>query len=128
MFPRILLEQQQQELQQQRDREARLEEMLAAMQIRPAAACSAASPPPALVATPTSVAASVDFLPVRYHAGTSLRPLSFHFCTGLHARLSDQGDASVAYRLNDEFAQGYVFAASPVRLGERIVIQVRSRN
>ncbi len=54
--------------------------------------------------------------------GPSLRPLTFHFCTGRHVRLNS--DSTVASRLDEEFAQGYVFTASPITPGERLIVRV----
>ena len=57
-----------------------------------------------------------------HNRSNTFRPMSFHFCTGKNATLNES--SMVAARNPEEFAQGYVFSAAPVVVGERIVIQV----
>lgn len=63
-----------------------------------------------------------NYQPLIFHRESSFRPQSFHFCTGKNAILNES--SQVASRNDDEFAQGYVFTAAPIRPGERIVLQV----
>ncbi len=81
----------------------------------PGPAPSQAPPPPD--SSPGEATAGL-----RFNGGVPFRPLSFHFCTGKNALLNSTSD--VAWRHEEEFAQGYVFTAAPIRLDERMVLQV----
>jgi protein neuralized len=72
-------------------------------------------PPPALPSTQ-------NFLPLRHNLHAAFRPLCFHFCAGNHVQLSES--SMVATRHEEEFAHGYTFTAAPIRVGERIVVQI----
>ena len=99
--------------------------MPAASVVLPPHAAPAPPPPPAVAPAPSTVpplASSADSGGLRYNRGVPFRPLSFHFCSGKNARLN--GSSDVAWRHEEEFAQGYVFTAAPIRLGERMVVQV----
>ncbi|XP_014255478.1 protein neuralized isoform X2 [Cimex lectularius] len=61
--------------------------------------------------------------PLRYqNPSTKFSPLPFHRTRGKNIRLSN--DRCIATRYATEFAQGYVFTARPIQLGEKIVVQV----
>lgn len=60
---------------------------------------------------------------VRHNRESEFRPMTFHGNVGRNANLNPQ--CTVAWRHDEEFAQGYVFSAEPVRFGERIVVQVQ---
>ncbi|XP_055375072.1 protein neuralized isoform X2 [Condylostylus longicornis] len=60
--------------------------------------------------------------PVRYNASGRLIPVSFHNTKGRNVRLSQ--DRFVASRTQADFCQGYVFTARPLRIGEKIIIQI----
>lgn len=53
---------------------------------------------------------------------TGLIPVPFHRTKGRNVMLSS--DRFVATRADSEFCQGYVFTARPVRIGEKIIVQV----
>lgn len=53
---------------------------------------------------------------------TGLIPIPFHRTKGRNVMLSS--DRFVATRADSEFCQGYVFTARPVRIGEKIIVQV----
>ena len=64
-----------------------------------------------------------DDLPsLRHSRGVTFRQMSFHSNVGRHIQLEQS--ATIARRNEEEFAQGYVFSALPVKFGERIVVQV----
>jgi len=67
---------------------------------------------------------SVHESPPPSPTATSLIPLPFHKTRGKNIRLSN--DRTVASRSDSEFCHGYVFTARPIRLDEKIVIQVLS--
>ena len=71
---------------------------------------------------PPAPPSTENFLPLRHNLHAAFRPLCFHFCTGRYVSLSES--SMVASRHADEFAQGYVFTAAPIRVGERIVVQI----
>ncbi len=82
-------------------------------------------PPPAPVVAPVPQVpnpASINPDELQYNRGVPFRRLHFHFCKGKNARLNGSND--VAWRDDSEFSQGYVFAAAPITLGERMVVQV----
>ena len=60
--------------------------------------------------------------PLRYHRGLPWVSRSLHLTSGLNVRL-DRG-RRLAWRLEDEYSNGYVFTARPVTVGERLVIQI----
>lgn len=60
--------------------------------------------------------------PLRYHRDLPFSSRSLHPTSGLNVRL-DRG-RRLAWRLEDEYSNGYVFTARPVTVGERIVIQI----
>ncbi|XP_018902140.1 protein neuralized isoform X2 [Bemisia tabaci] len=61
--------------------------------------------------------------PLRYQDTTNqFHPFPFHKTKGRNVHLSP--DSLVATRCDTEFCQGYVFTARPLRLGEKIVIQI----
>eukprot|EP00095_Tigriopus_kingsejongensis_P000730 maker-scaffold1526_size37455-snap-gene-0.12 protein:Tk00730 transcript:maker-scaffold1526_size37455-snap-gene-0.12-mRNA-1 annotation:"GK11419" len=68
--------------------------------------------------------ATNNYRPLLFNREISFHPQCFHFCTGKTARLNES--SMVAHRAEDEFAQGYVFTAAPIQIGERTVIQVLS--
>lgn len=53
---------------------------------------------------------------------TSLTPVPFHRTRGRNVLLSQ--DKLIATRVETEFCQGYVFAARPIRIGEKLIVQV----
>ena len=80
---------------------------------------------------PTNSDSGGGFPALKYNRGIPFRQRHFHFCTGKNAKLAGTGSngpdgGDVAFRSEEEFAQGYVFTALPIRLGERIVVQVLS--
>lgn len=83
-------------------------------------------PPPPVAAAgavpPTSHQVNPNFRPLKYNQHVAFRPLAFHHSTGKNVKLNE--NSMVAYRTEEEFSQGYVFSAHPVKLGERIVVQV----
>lgn len=62
----------------------------------------------------------------RSRSVTSLRqaltPILFHRTRGQSVHLSE--DKFIATRIDSDYTQGYMFTAQPIRIGERIVIQV----
>lgn len=62
----------------------------------------------------------------RSRSGTSLRtaltPVPFHRTRGRNVHLSQ--DKLIATRVETEFCQGYVFTARPIRIGEKLIVQV----
>ena len=61
--------------------------------------------------------------------GFQCRPLKFHIKCGRHAQVIENEDIEdedrkVAFRHADEFSKGYVFLEDPIKLDERIVLQV----
>ncbi|XP_014669137.1 PREDICTED: protein neuralized-like, partial [Priapulus caudatus] len=65
---------------------------------------------------------SVPLPPVVHHNYAHLQPVSLHVTHGFNVQVSPS--RTIASRLDDEFCNAYVFVSRPVRLGERIVIQV----
>ncbi|XP_040152174.1 protein neuralized isoform X2 [Anopheles arabiensis] len=60
---------------------------------------------------------------VRYHSpAPGLLPLPFHPVRGRNIKFS--ADRYVATRADTEFCQGYVFSPRPVKIGERLIIQI----
>lgn len=53
---------------------------------------------------------------------TSLAPVPFHRTRGRNVHLSQ--DKLIATRVETEFCQGYVFTARPIRIGEKLIVQV----
>lgn len=53
---------------------------------------------------------------------TSVQPVAFHRMRGRNVVLS--ADKMVATRVDTEFCQGYVFTARPIRIGEKLIVQV----
>lgn len=73
---------------------------------------------PAPAANVISQAASV-----RYNSpAPGLLPLPFHPVRGRNVKFSS--DRTVATRAETEFCQGYVFAPRPIKIGERLIIQI----
>ncbi|XP_017847577.1 protein neuralized isoform X2 [Drosophila busckii] len=60
--------------------------------------------------------------PLRYNANGRLIPVPFHITKGRNVRLSH--DRFVATRTESDFCQGYVFTARPIRIGEKLIVQV----
>ncbi|KAH8244625.1 hypothetical protein KR026_000874 [Drosophila bipectinata] len=60
--------------------------------------------------------------PLRYNANGRLIPVPFHNTKGRNVRLSH--DRFVASRTESDFCQGYVFTARPIRIGEKLIVQV----
>lgn len=62
----------------------------------------------------------------RSRSSTSLRPsvqpVAFHRMRGRNVMLS--ADRTVATRYDNEFCHGYVFTARPIRIGEKLIVQV----
>ena len=86
-----------------------------------------ASPPrrqPQTLANSTSTSSfDVGNIPtLKYNQGVHFQALTFHSNVGKNVRLD--GSATVAARLDEEFAQGYVFSRHLVTPGERLVVQV----
>ena len=61
-------------------------------------------------------------VPLRFNSTATFRPLAFHTATGPNISLN--GCATIAWRQEDEYSNGYVFTAEPVVLGDRVVTQV----
>ncbi|XP_052865836.1 protein neuralized [Anopheles cruzii] len=60
---------------------------------------------------------------VRYNSpAPGLLPLPFHPVRGRNIKFS--GERFVASRADTEFCQGYVFSPRPVKIGERLIIQI----
>lgn len=60
---------------------------------------------------------------VRYNSpAPGLLPLPFHPVRGRNIKFSP--DRSVATRAESEFCQGYVFTPRPIKIGERLIIQI----
>ncbi|XP_058823735.1 protein neuralized isoform X2 [Topomyia yanbarensis] len=60
---------------------------------------------------------------VRYNSpAPGLLPLPFHPVRGRNVKFS--ADRSVATRVESEFCQGYVFTPRPIKIGERLIIQI----
>ncbi|KAL9697563.1 hypothetical protein quinque_001004 [Culex quinquefasciatus] len=60
---------------------------------------------------------------VRYNSpAPGLLPLPFHPVRGRNVKFSS--DRTVATRAETEFCQGYVFAPRPIKIGERLIIQI----
>lgn len=71
--------------------------------------------------TPTTVISPAAS--VRYNSpAPGLLPLPFHPVRGLNIKFS--ADRSIATRNSTEFCQGYVFTPRPVKIGERLIIQI----
>lgn len=60
--------------------------------------------------------------PLRYNGNGRLIPVPFHNTKGRNVRLSH--DRFVASRTESDFCQGYVFTARPIRIGEKLIVQV----
>lgn len=60
--------------------------------------------------------------PLRYNSNGRLIPVPFHITKGRNVRLSH--DRFIASRTENDFCQGYVFTARPIRIGEKIIIQI----
>ncbi|XP_037944565.1 protein neuralized isoform X2 [Teleopsis dalmanni] len=60
--------------------------------------------------------------PLRYNATGRLIPVPFHITKGRNVRLSH--DRFIASRTEKDFCQGYVFTARPIRIGEKIIVQI----
>lgn len=67
---------------------------------------------------PSSLARSRSSTSLR----SSLQPVAFHRTRGRNIVLS--ADKMVATRVETEFCQGYVFTARPIRIGEKLIVQV----
>ena len=63
-------------------------------------------------------------IPVRHHSHLMLTPLLFHKVVGRNMCLS--ADRMVAVRRVEEYCNGYVFTCRPLRLGEKVVVQILS--
>lgn len=53
---------------------------------------------------------------------TALTPVPFHRTRGRNVHLTQ--DKLIATRVETEFCQGYVFTARPIRIGEKLIVQV----
>lgn len=60
--------------------------------------------------------------PLRYNVNGRLIPVPFHITKGRNVRLSH--DRFIASRTENDFCQGYVFTARPIRIGEKIIVQI----
>ncbi|XP_067615457.1 protein neuralized isoform X2 [Eurosta solidaginis] len=60
--------------------------------------------------------------PLRYNANGRLIPVPFHITKGRNVRLSL--DRFIASRTENDFCQGYVFTARPIRIGEKVIVQI----
>lgn len=60
--------------------------------------------------------------PLRYNNNGRLIPVPFHITKGRNVRLSH--DRFIASRTENDFCQGYVFTARPIRIGEKIIVQI----
>ena len=60
-----------------------------------------------------SLALNEPPMPLRFNSNTSFRPVSFHPATGPNISLN--GSSTMAWRHDDEYSNGYVFTASPIR-------------
>lgn len=60
--------------------------------------------------------------PLRYNANGRLIPVPFHITKGRNVRLSM--DRFIASRTENDFCQGYVFTARPIRIGEKVIVQI----
>ncbi|XP_073836647.1 E3 ubiquitin-protein ligase neur isoform X2 [Musca autumnalis] len=60
--------------------------------------------------------------PLRYNGSGRLIPVPFHITKGRNVRLSH--DRFIASRTENDFCQGYVFTARPIRIGEKIIVQI----
>lgn len=58
-----------------------------------------------------------------HHPPHLLSPLHFHGTHGQNVRLSDEND--VAFRIEEEYCNAYVFTSRPLRPGEAVVIQIQ---
>ncbi|XP_043193142.1 protein neuralized-like isoform X2 [Amphibalanus amphitrite] len=97
---------------------------------RPAlAALTINAPPPHAQQPPLPLPApqpQPPALAVKYHTHCVFSPLLLHpRVRGRNVTVSP--DRTVAARLEGEFCNGYVFGQRPLRLGERLVVQVLSR-
>ena len=61
-------------------------------------------------------------MPLRFNSSFRFRPLAFHQSTGPNVSLN--GNGTIAWRHEDEYSNGYVFSAEPVKTGDRFVIQI----
>lgn len=62
--------------------------------------------------------------PIRFYNTFSFNPMPFHSKSGRNVCFSS--DKMIAVRLVEEYCNGYVFTQRPLRLGERMVIQILS--
>lgn len=69
-----------------------------------------------------SLSSNEPEMPLRFNSNITFRPDAFHASTGPNVSLN--GSSTTAWRHDDEYSNGYVFTGSPVRCGERLVIQV----
>ncbi|XP_075146037.1 E3 ubiquitin-protein ligase neur isoform X1 [Haematobia irritans] len=60
--------------------------------------------------------------PLRYNGNGRLIPVPFHITKGRNVRLSH--DRFIASRTENDFCQGYVFTARPIKIGEKIIVQI----
>ncbi|KAL9896611.1 protein neuralized isoform X1 [Glossina fuscipes] len=60
--------------------------------------------------------------PLRYNVNGRLIPVPFHITKGRNVRLSH--DRFIASRTENDFCQGYVFTARPIRIGEKLIVQI----
>lgn len=60
--------------------------------------------------------------PLRYNGNGRLIPVPFHITKGRNVRLSL--DRFIASRTENDFCQGYVFTARPIRIGEKVIVQI----
>lgn len=61
-------------------------------------------------------------LHTRIGGQSALTPVPFHRTRGRNVHLSP--DKFIATRVETEFCQGYVFTARPIRIGEKLIVQV----
>ncbi|XP_064630154.1 protein neuralized-like [Lineus longissimus] len=61
-------------------------------------------------------------LPIRYHRTCQFAPLPFHVLHGRNIILT--GDGTIAARTTEEYCNAYVFTPRPMKIGEKLVIQV----
>ena len=59
---------------------------------------------------------------LRYYGSVNFTPMTFHHTTGVNVVLN--ASRTLAWRQEDEYSNGYIFTSQPIRLGERMVVQI----
>uniref|UniRef100_A0A915JJD8 NHR domain-containing protein n=1 Tax=Romanomermis culicivorax TaxID=13658 RepID=A0A915JJD8_ROMCU len=75
--------------------------------------------PQALGLLPT---ARSSYPPLRFNNGCDVRPLEFHEICGRNVKISN--DKILATRSEGEYANGYIFMKRPLKVNERIIVQI----